>query len=1290
MPQKKVIQSQHPLLKLVRHTRARHPASRLHITCTSIIFGSLLLLPFLLMLGHNYVQSFTDFFISGNKSPLSSIYAWQPTNFGSNATGEIWRIFPLGTLYYIFNYLLSFPPGLFQALFLASLFTVSYISFTKLVRYTLRLSSDDFWAVRLGGLLYVYNTYSLTQLSSSFLLVIPYLILPLQLLILYHAATNKNLTKYVIYLSLLNLSVFGVNLIFDIISLVALCFFGGVYAWSEKFKLRRLAVFILSSVSLTLILSSFWLVPLAYSGLIDQKTTHSVLQSEDFYNNDSSIQHVLRGLGDWGFFGSNNGIPYNTYSSTYRSNALVIIAGYFFSVIAIVPLVLVKKTHTKKWQIIAPFYGLLILMLPFIGGTNNTWPTHSVIQALFDHIPYFKAFRNTYKFATIELLCVSVILVFALLILSNRIRSNRNKKYFILTASIISLAMILINAFPFFTGKIVQPGKNIQKVPPYWNQATQYINTKLSPKDRIFLLPDEYFEIFNWSGKMQSFPRDLEQTTLKPSVVHDTCKGCAQYYTGSYLNYVYNNLEDPSIFSILGMTGVTYVLQRNDYDYPYYKVQPPSQIETLLANKQNLKLVKTFGSLDLYKVDQKYTYPPLYSPKFIAQVSKNSELPAVVSKNGHLGVLATTQTSQLTPVDDKSGPHSSLYKTIFDLDETVVKNGTATNSLTISSNNTYSLGYSNPTQTTQANYRLSYAYDNGQYFLVSQLIQNEINVDGKNVFQPTSTPAKRTYLGSYNSQIALRIGDQAYLLKPSGDRNLGAQKLDSQKTTLYVYDTAGNLSSQLINNGSLESGLWQKKVEDCQKNTYKANISMQWVMDASDGARSLSLTATQDTACIHTPEIQNFQSGLYIFSFDSKNISGHAPSYCVWDGKGCVKASNVASTKNWSSRSDVTYIDKAASNFYLYLYAQKGNYSKTVNRYDNVKIQRFNHPTNVINTNLAIPPAPTVKLSLSKGQHVISSKIVKGSANLVDNGSFEHGLWSQNASGCHKTEGTSTEARLDKSASSGKSSLYLYSENDIACISSSSLQYFTRDTTYLLTFDYKISQGGAAQYCVWDGNKCIAYHTIQGAKNTWQTYQTIVKPTRTSRTFIIYFYADGTKSPSHVNYDDVRVSTIDNNFTDVYALTSSAKDTFLPATVRQFQQQSPTHYTANIIIKGESPLVLQQAYHAGWKIKILRSNDSLSLLNRLGFGRSYLVPSKDHFVANSVLNGWWIDSAEIPSNYRQADESYNVVIEYTPQYYVYGGIGIGIFSILCCLSYLGRQRWKKREHFKGWRYVGPR
>lgn len=160
-------------------------------------------------------------------------------------------------------------------------------------------------------------------------------------------------------------------------------------------------------------------------------------------------------------------------------------------------------------------------------------------------------------------------------------------------------------------------------------------------------------------------------------------------------------------------------------------------------------------------------------------------------------------------------------------------------------------------------------------------------------------------------------------------------------TTNIAVQPAGN-GENLIQNGSLEDGLWQKKVGDCNNYDDQPKLSMQTSSEASAGKHSLELRASRHIACTSPPAVKVKEGSTYLLRFDYQSPNSKTARYSVSfdDFSKSAQSKNLKATGTWQTHQQVVKVPLGASMMNVRVNAvsdETGN-SETINRYDNFSL----------------------------------------------------------------------------------------------------------------------------------------------------------------------------------------------------------------------------------------------------------------------------------------------------------------------------------------------------------------
>lgn len=353
----------------------------------------------------------------------------------------------------------------------------------------------------------------------------------------------------------------------------------------------------------------------------------------------SYVQQGLGGLAatvdGWGFVSARASIlnlfwlnstwawdVYFPFSAGYRTPLLL--------AVVFVPTLLAFSSLLNRTipRIVALPASVIALMALFLStGQHQPWGTINLF--LFHHVPLFWLFRepNT-KFVYILLIVYAFLVGYQaewFAIRAARVVRWRAISFFVQSGiAILFAGTFLLSGFPLVTGASVGRGygANANKagfvIPSYWYDLSRYLS-RVGPTDGVLLLPnDDYYQMrYTWGYYgLDSVANELLHNRVIP--VSGELGYIANSHNGSLTGQILKDVQTGSsspIVPYLNALGTRYVLQRNDIDAtePGRHVLTPQQVRTFLAAQHGLRLVRSFGKLDLYEVDQRYYVPPVYA-----------------------------------------------------------------------------------------------------------------------------------------------------------------------------------------------------------------------------------------------------------------------------------------------------------------------------------------------------------------------------------------------------------------------------------------------------------------------------------------------------------------------------------------------------------------------------------------------------------------------------------------------------------------------------------------------------
>lgn len=507
-------------------------------------------------------------------------------------------IFPFGFLYWLLS--LFFSIHVVQATIFSFVLFSAFFSFTLFIQEELNNKSIY---VYLGSLFYTFNLYTLLTFGTSSFLF-PYAFLPLQLFSLRKVLMNANSFPYMIGLAISTLMMSGINPPLVAINLIVVLFYLlHLFISQQLWRSYRTTVKkLIASLLLTVFINFYWILGILvyYSTLSSVGYAAILSEPLSVQNSASTFLNIFRELGVWSFSQGWSNAPYYNYAPTYLFNS------YFKFSLYIIPLFVIGGLAAYHEQ--ARRYKVFIVLLLFsvtMAVGSNQGPFKDVYLWAYDHVPLFSMFRSSYKFVSVYIFSLAFFLsLFSITIL---------RKWRVYT-SLFLIIIILINAFPFFTGRVFEKNKQFSQVPSYYYEAEKFFQADKGSY-RILLLPEQYFAVYNWGFTAG----DVETIWNKQLVVRQA--GSALEPSNKLTIDLYSALSKQDYEKADGLfkqLNIKYIVQRNDFDWRFYKdISHSPEAEKKLL--QPYKKVATIGKLDIYQVPTKDFIPSVSSPNLSFQ-----------------------------------------------------------------------------------------------------------------------------------------------------------------------------------------------------------------------------------------------------------------------------------------------------------------------------------------------------------------------------------------------------------------------------------------------------------------------------------------------------------------------------------------------------------------------------------------------------------------------------------------------------------------------------------------------
>lgn len=499
--------------------------------------------------------------------------------------------------FYTFLWLLHFvvPVWLLQKIILFSIFLLCGLGAHQLSRYLLKknkLSSQA--APFYAGLLYTINPFTYERfMDGQFAVLLGYALLPfftkalLQLMF-----DNDQTLKKALLLALWMLLICIVSI--HAIGYMLILIFGvvGVLAWNQRKHISRLWVtvrWLFVSIAVTLLASSYWLVPTIVGNtgresLIGQFDNRHLLTFRT--DGATDVGAIANSAGLYGYWGEREDrflVPKNVLVYwPVLAVAIVSLAGFGWWSF--------RRSADVNTLLVATLIALILAL-----GITVT-PVGGINKFLYNHVPYFRGFREPQKFVAVIALAYATL---GSLGLAQLFRQSRLKKW---SPSNRQALLILLIFLPImYTPVIFLGGLNqleVRDYPSGWYEVREYL--KQEPKQTTLFLPWHQYMHFDFAGTVIATPAD-------------------QFFGGNIISgdnaeigLIERQIDNPKtakiesillaakagedISSDLRNSSITYILLSKNADWGEYGY---------LNSFDELEVVKDTGSITLYEVRNK-------------------------------------------------------------------------------------------------------------------------------------------------------------------------------------------------------------------------------------------------------------------------------------------------------------------------------------------------------------------------------------------------------------------------------------------------------------------------------------------------------------------------------------------------------------------------------------------------------------------------------------------------------------------------------------------------------------
>ncbi|RJO60540.1 hypothetical protein C4544_05035, partial [candidate division WS5 bacterium] len=698
------------------------------------------------------------------------------------------------------------------------------------------------------ALLFAFSTTLIgTQLNHLFISFV-FVLSPLILLFFIRLIKNFSVKNVLLFSLVYSLGCFYEVRIMYIVSLVLLVYFLMFFKYrsflKNIFKFGLLIFLILS-------LNSFWILPTVFS---DKSAILNISSRGLFGNQFFDLFHSFANYDVYWTRGE-----YISFIKQPISILAWMVPVFVFSLIFVF-----RKISEKDDKKHIIFFSLLALLGIFL-TKQSAEPFSGIYSFLYNHFPGFSLFREASKFFIIVLLGYLGLFAYALkyLVIQRRRVHSHYKTLILAFFSII----FLLNAIPLMTGKI--GWVFVRKTEPNeYKVFNDFIKNQEGFFRTAWVPVDSQWAYYNWDKPKISLGSSLSsdyKSLYNKSIIQ-----------GKYAEFILDPFQKDYGKYLAAISSVKYFVVPLDEDkeqqksLSYYGSSREEYVKKL-EDIRFLREIKVEGLSDL-KVYENPDYKPyifaldkVYNISYLGDINKKS---AFVRENMgrdlNYFLSSNSKSKDLSPL--------TAVMDLFEDPRSIQIDGNKSTIEKTFDTERKSLTFYNPAQKQRALYYKSqgteleiYAKNIGNLKLNGELLDSD---DQKEVLAAVSVSDDFKYVLDANSRLHPLDANQS-------ERFIGIFSSNDEIRILKVG------YSNTISNYSFEDGLWQEKVQDCQRYDNNPEIDMKLSEEEkSDGKHSLQLEATRHTAC--TSKDVPVQGGSdYLLSFDYQSPNGKEASYYI-------------------------------------------------------------------------------------------------------------------------------------------------------------------------------------------------------------------------------------------------------------------------------------------------------------------------------------------------------------------------------------------------------------------------
>jgi len=495
-------------------------------------------------------------------------FLWDPTvGAGTVPHQHIGYLWPMGPWFWLFDRLGS-PDWIAQRLWLGTLTLLAALG----TRWLLRSLGLPRAAALAGALVYALSPYQLAFTARTSVLLLPWVGLP-WLVELTRRAVYHGGWRHPALFALVTFSVAGVNAAsLVLVSLGPLAVLVDAGRPSRSGAGRAVTTAARIGV-LTVPVCLWWLAGLRVQGGYGMPVLQ-VTENLRTVAERSTPDDVLRGLGNWFFYGRDRAGWSLDQTDYYEHHRLAIALSFVVPVLALAVATVLRWSHR----------ALAVALLGATAVAVGAWPYDSpspvgrLFRFLVEATSAGMAFRNHPRVVPVVVLSLAMILAAGVAAVPGRGRW--------VASGVVVLAAAAGLAPVARVGMLSEGMNRPEELPDHWSAATADLDSA-GPHTRVLELPGANFADYRWGNAVEPVtPLLMDRPYLAREILPQGSPASA-LLVDALDRRIQNGVADPdSIAPIARLLGVGTVVLRNDLRFERFDLPSPDTMWNLLVSSE--------------------------------------------------------------------------------------------------------------------------------------------------------------------------------------------------------------------------------------------------------------------------------------------------------------------------------------------------------------------------------------------------------------------------------------------------------------------------------------------------------------------------------------------------------------------------------------------------------------------------------------------------------------------------------------------------------------------------------